>query len=75
VPLAHQFEQVLNARYLAQLGYGRCAETLDDAATIHDFIAAIPTCEAHLASYAQDGNAEILAAVDAFLDRAAAGVL
>jgi len=75
VPLARQFEQVLNARYLEQLGYGRCAETLDDPATVHAFIAAIPACEARLASYVQDGNTEIFAAVDAFLDKAAAVVL
>jgi uncharacterized protein (TIGR00661 family) len=75
VPVGRQFEQVLNARYLQHDGYGRAADDLDDPATVHDFIAAIPACEAKLAAYAQDGNREILAALDGFLDRAAAGVI
>jgi uncharacterized protein (TIGR00661 family) len=75
VPVARQFEQVLNARYLQHEGYGRAAESLDDPASVHDFIAAIPACEAKLAGYTQDGNGEILAAIDGFLDRAAAGVI
>lgn len=74
VPLARQFEQILNARYLELEGYGRHAETLDDAKTIHDFIAAVPACEAKLASYTQDGNNEIYRAIDEWLDKAAAGV-
>lgn len=75
VPVARQFEQVLNARYLQHEGYGRAADSLDDPATVHDFIAAIPACEARLATYRQDGNREIFAALDGVLDRAAAGVL
>jgi uncharacterized protein (TIGR00661 family) len=75
VPLGGQFEQVLNARYLAHEGYGRAADDLDDPGVIHDFIAAIPACEAKLAGYAQDGNRAIFAALDGFLDRAAAGVI
>jgi len=75
VPLAHQFEQLLNARYLEIEGFGRAAETLDDPQTIRDFIAAIPACEAKLASYHQDGNREIVGAIDEFLDKAAAGVI
>jgi len=67
VPIRGQFEQVLNARYLHKLGYGHFAESLDDPATVHDFIADLPRCEAALASYAQDGNAELLAALDAKL--------
>ena len=74
VPLARQFEQVLNARYLALEGFGRYAETLNDAKTILDFVAAVPECEAKLASYTQDGNREIEHAIDEWLDKAAAGV-
>ena len=40
-----------------------------------DFIAALPACEARLASYSQDGNTEIFAALDGFPDKAAAGVI
>ena len=75
VPLARQFEQVLNARYLELEGYGRHAETLDDANTVLDFVDALPACEERLAAYTQDGNTEILAALDEWLDKAAAGVI
>ncbi|HSN29546.1 MAG TPA: glycosyltransferase family protein [Kofleriaceae bacterium] len=68
VPLGRQFEQVLNARYLAHEGYGQMAETLDDPQTITDFLAAVPGCEAKLAGYSQDGNNEILGAIDGFLE-------
>ena len=75
VPLEGQSEQVLNARYLERVGFGREAKTLDDPRVVHDFVAAIPSCEEKLAAYAQDGNKEILAALDGYLDRAAAGLL
>nr|AYM54063.1 putative UDP-glucuronosyltransferase [Byssovorax cruenta] len=75
VPLGHQFEQVMNARYLEREGYGRAAMTLDDPATVRAFVDAIPGCEEKLAGYHQDGNKLILEALDGFLDRAAAGVL
>jgi uncharacterized protein (TIGR00661 family) len=67
VPLGRQFEQVLNARYLAHEGYGQMAETLDDPATITKFLDAVPACEAKLAHYTQDGNTEILRAIDGWL--------
>jgi uncharacterized protein (TIGR00661 family) len=75
VPLRHQFEQVLNARYLERDGYGKAADSLDDPATVLDFVDAIPQCEEKLAGYSQDGNRLILEAVDHLLDKAAAGVL
>jgi len=75
VPLGGQFEQVLNARYLEHEGYGRCAETLDDPAIVREFLAAVPACEARLAAYAQDGNREILGALDELLDKAAVGLV
>lgn len=75
VPLVHQFEQVLNARYLEHEGFGREAKSLDDPSTIHDFVKAIPACEEALASYHQDGNSELFHTVDGLLDRAATGLL
>lgn len=75
VPLEHQFEQVLNARYLEREGFGRGAATLDDPAAVRDFVAAIPACEEKLAGYSQDGNKLLFGAVDGLLDRAAAGIL
>jgi uncharacterized protein (TIGR00661 family) len=74
VPLERQFEQIMNARYLEREGYGRFAESLDDPETIRSFVAAIPACEEKLSRYTQDGNKELLGAVDEYLDRAAAGV-
>lgn len=74
VPLAHQFEQVLNARYLELEGYGAAADSLDDAKVVLDFIAKIPAYAEKLASYRQDGNTEIMRALDEWLDKAAAGV-
>ncbi len=75
VPLARQFEQVLNARYLELEGYGRHAASLDDAQTIADFLAGIPSFEAKLATYHQNGNTLIMNAIDEWLDKAAAGVI
>jgi uncharacterized protein (TIGR00661 family) len=75
VPLGRQFEQLMNARYLEHLGYGKYAEDLNDAAAIHSFIKAIPACRQKLEAYRQDGNKDLLRAVDEQLDRAAAGVL
>lgn len=72
VPLGGQFEQVLNARYLEHEGFGRCAMTLDDPATVTRFVGAIPACEEKLAAYAQDGNRLILGAIDEWLDKAEA---
>lgn len=74
VPLQAQFEQVLNARWLQKLGYGRWAPSLDDPREIEAFLAAVPACEERLASYQQDGNRDLLAALDEQLDRAGAGL-
>lgn len=75
VPLGRQFEQLLNARYLERVGYGRHAATLDDPAVIHRFVEAIPGCEEKLEGYTQDGNRTLFAELDALLDKAAAGLL
>jgi uncharacterized protein (TIGR00661 family) len=59
VPLAGQFEQVLNARYLEREGYGLCADELTDA-RLGQFLERIPDCQRSLASYTQDGNRDLL---------------
>ena len=74
VPIRAQFEQILNARWLERLGYGRFAKDLRDPEVVHAFLDAVPACEEKLASYHQDGNTDLLAALDEQLDRAAAGV-
>ncbi len=75
VPIARQFEQIFNARYLEHVGYGKYAESLDEETPIVRFLDAIPDCEARLASYSQDGNNELFTSLDGLVDRAAAGVL
>jgi uncharacterized protein (TIGR00661 family) len=75
VPLEHQFEQVMNARYLEREGFGKMASKLGEPGVVQDFVAAIPACEDKLAAYAQNGNSVLFQAVDELLDRAAAGVL
>jgi uncharacterized protein (TIGR00661 family) len=75
VPLEHQFEQVMNARYLENLGYGMMAKTLADPATVREFVTRIPGCQEKLAAYAQRGSQDLFEKVDELLDRAAAGVL
>ncbi len=74
VPVEGQFEQIMNARYLELLGYGRHAATLADPKTVHDFVAAIPSCEDKLASYSQDGNQLLFDGLNHHLDCAAGGV-
>jgi len=75
VPLGHQFEQVLNVRYLQHEGFGMACRSLDDAKTINEFIGRLPQFEEKLAGYQQDGNKALFAGLDGLLDQAAAGVL
>lgn len=74
IPLEGQFEQLMNARYLEHEGYGQHAEELD-AATVADFLERVPTYQEKLGTYSQDGNRDLLDAVDHHLDRAAAGLI
>jgi uncharacterized protein (TIGR00661 family) len=74
IPLERQFEQVMNSRYLEREGFGRWTRKLDDPQILKDFLRDIPSCEAKLDAYHQDGNQEVFRAVDELLDRAAAGV-
>jgi uncharacterized protein (TIGR00661 family) len=68
VPVGGQLEQVLNARWLERLGYGRAADALDPAA-VHGFLQAVPECEERLAGYEQDGNERLYAELDRWLER------
>jgi uncharacterized protein (TIGR00661 family) len=70
VPIQGQFEQVLNARYLQHDGYGLSADAIDDAC-LGQFIERLPEFERNLAGYHQDGNRQLLAALEQTL--AAAG--
>lgn len=73
VPMQRQFEQELNARYLQHVGYGAAASELSGD-SIRDFVAKVPRYQDKLASYQQDGNRDLLDALDHQLDKAAAGL-
>jgi uncharacterized protein (TIGR00661 family) len=68
VPVGGQVEQVVNARYLQHLGYGRVAEHIDER-VLREFLAAVPGCEERLAGYQQDGNRVLFDALGAELKR------
>ncbi|MBM4375605.1 MAG: teichoic acid biosynthesis protein [Deltaproteobacteria bacterium] len=75
IPLGRQFEQLMNARYLEKLGYGRCLESIESPEVVHDFIDRLPSFASKLEGYEQKGNRKLYEHLDALLDRAAAGVL
>jgi UDP:flavonoid glycosyltransferase YjiC (YdhE family) len=66
VPVQHQFEQVMNARYLEGLGYGLAADVVD-----HDvlrlFLSENDKFAQRVREHAQDGNAALFEAVDDIL--------
>jgi uncharacterized protein (TIGR00661 family) len=74
VPVHGQLEQVVNARYLEREGFGLGVEHVDTA-VLREFLQALPSYEAKLAHYAQDGNRVASDALDGLLDRAASGLL
>jgi uncharacterized protein (TIGR00661 family) len=71
LPLAGQFEQLLNARYLEREGYGMWAPDLDDPTLVARFLERVPACAKALTGYHQTDNHALLEAVDAWLVRAA----
>jgi uncharacterized protein (TIGR00661 family) len=66
VPVQHQFEQLMNARYLEELGYGLAADSID-----HDvlrlFLSENTKYAGRVGRYEQDGNTTLFAAVDHLL--------
>ena len=72
IPVERQFEQVLNARYLDKLGYGKITETLDSA-TISAFLANLGAYAKNLESYPRQDNSMMLACVDELVERIAQG--
>jgi uncharacterized protein (TIGR00661 family) len=74
IPLAGQFEQVLNAHYLEKLGYGYGNDILD-AHTIRHFLGELPRYRENLEGYRQEeGNGVLFGLLDERLDRIAAGI-
>ena len=73
-PVRKQFEQVLNARYVEQLGYGAYDAQLD-VGSVRDFERRLPQLQAALASYERQDNRRTFEQLDLLLDRAQAGLL
>jgi len=71
IPLKKQLEQVINARYLQAEGYGLAADVIDDE-RLGAFIERLPDFRAKLAGYSQDGNTDLLGALEQGLTAAAA---
>ena len=70
IPLARQFEQMLNSLYLQKLGYGSFCEKLTENA-INSFLKNLGQYENALAEYSQDGNTLILEILDKLLNEVA----
>ncbi len=73
-PVRGQFEQVLNARYLHELGYGTYDERLD-LDTLREFQANLDRYEENLRSYERHGNDVLFGRVDELIDQVEAGLL
>ena len=70
VPLAGQFEQMLNARWLEHLGYGMMAETLGRKAIVR-LLERGDTCREKMRRHRQHGNAEAFEVIDRQVERLA----
>src|ERR1700723_590426 len=68
VPVKHQFEQIMNARYLEELGYGLCAESIDGD-VLRLFLREHPRFAARVAKHKQDGNDLLFETVDGLVKR------
>jgi uncharacterized protein (TIGR00661 family) len=68
VPVQHQYEQTLNARYIEELDYGLSADRID-AELLRVFLAETPKYAARTAKHRQDGNRELFRVVDHLVGR------
>jgi uncharacterized protein (TIGR00661 family) len=73
IPLVSQFEQLLNAHYLEELGYGFSMDRLD-VPTIRHFLDQLDTYRGNLATYNPQDNTRLFDLLDERLDHIAAGV-
>jgi len=69
VPVKKQFEQILNGRYLEQLGFGLTAEEVT-AAKVGELLERADEFERNLAAAPHPGHEETLASLEAVLARA-----
>jgi uncharacterized protein (TIGR00661 family) len=63
VPVKHQYEQMMNARYIEELGYGLCADAIDGD-VLRMFLREHPRYAARVARHTQDGNDVLFTTVD-----------
>lgn len=63
IPIGKQLEQVLNARYLQAEGYGLAADEITSQ-QLGTFLERLPDLQQRLAGYAQDGNRDLLSALE-----------
>jgi uncharacterized protein (TIGR00661 family) len=68
VPVRHQYEQLMNARYLEELGYGLSAETID-ADVLHLFLREHARYAQRVAKHRQEGNELLFETVDKLVKR------
>ena len=66
VPVQHQFEQLMNARYLEELGYGLGASSIDGD-LLRLFLAENAKYAARVQRHSQDGNELLFRTVDGVL--------
>lgn len=69
-PVAKQFEQILNARYLEKEGYGLYADEISKE-TLGRFLERVPEFQKNLGRYAQDGNRDLLTKLEEVVQAAA----
>jgi uncharacterized protein (TIGR00661 family) len=72
LPLARQFEQEMNSRYLERMNYGTRATALDEPALMR-FLEREDLHERALAGYEQEGNVETLTTIERVIDQVMAG--
>ena len=72
VPVQGQFEQVINGRYLDQLGFGRMGDEISGD-LLGAFLERIPDYRQNLERYVQDGNTDLLTKLESVLQRAVGG--
>ena len=66
VPVRHQFEQEMNARYLENLGYGLAAPKMEGA-VLGAFLQETPKFAEQVKTHQQDGNKLLFATLDRLL--------
>jgi len=67
IPVAHQFEQIFNAHYLAKMGYGAFWEQLEKE-KIESFLFNLDDYRENLKRYPRQDNSALLAKLDSLIE-------